>query len=466
MTFASILFLFILLPLLLICCFVLTRIHDKQKLKHGKLGLILAANLFFYMWAGFGALFITLIYCVAAFLLCRLVYAYKRKLMLTAAAVVLLLPLLFLKYTDFLIDTINQLFGTGMPELGLLLPLGVSFYTFQALSLIVDTYRGRVEEKTSLLYAVCYLMFMPTVTSGPITRFDVFQTGLSSEITYSDLSEGIQRFVVGLAKKTLIAEKLLPLADYFFNGVAAGGSFSIGGRWIGSVAYTLQLYFDFSGYSDMAIGLGRMLGFRLPENFDAPYHSKSIREFWRRWHITLGAWFRDYVYIPMGGSRCSGARELWNLGLVWFLTGFWHGANWTFLIWGGAYFLLLVLEKRVGLAKKLGRVKLNTVYTLFCVNLLWVLFRSADVCSAGSYLGGMFGFNGHAALPLEEKALRFLPFLAFAALLCLPWKKWFGRYTGKRGFHVVKGITLCVLMFLCVCAVMNSTYTPFIYGQF
>lgn len=363
----------------------------------------------------------------------------------------LLLPLLLFKYFNI---------GSGLFAIA-----GISFFTFEAISCLCDVYRGEVERAPSIGEMSLYFSFFPTIVSGPIIRMKNFREGMEKAPKFMDFQEGVVLFVKGLSKKVLLADKLAPLANYYFDGVAAGSSFSLPGLWIGSFAYTLQLYFDFSGYSDMAIGIGRVLGYRLPLNFKEPYQAGSIQEFWRRWHISLSTWFRDYVYIPLGGSRCKAAGQVRNLLVVWVLTSAWHGADWTFLIWGIGYFLLLILEKYVLPLDRMRGKWYAHFYVLFCVNLLWVPFRASDVSSFIQYVKGMFGISFGGIL-LEEKGLRFLPFLLLCGLLCAPWRRVIEACRELWWFKMVRNILMCAAAYLAVCAVINSSYAPSIYGNF
>lgn len=274
----------------------------------------------------------------------------------------------------------------------------------------------------------------------------------------------IERIAIGLCKKKLIADKIVILSDYYFDGVASGNTYSCLGLWMGSIAYTLQLYFDFSGYSDMAIGIGKLLGFDIYENFNEPYQANSISDFWKRWHISLSQWFKDYVYIPLGGNRCSISRHILNLFIVWILTGIWHGADWSYMLWGIGYFVLLVLEKYVPIMRKIGNSWYGHIYTLFFVNILWILFRSDSVATSGKYINGMIGANGLGTI--EDKAVIFLPYLLMIVFLCFPWKRFLKRYYERKWYIILKGIIMLILVGLAICAVINSSYTPYIYGDF
>lgn len=312
-----------------------------------------------------------------------------------ASSVVLNLGILgFFKYTDFFIGNINAWFGTSIPLLNLTLPIGISFYTFQMMSYVIDVYRGDAAAQKNFVSFGAYVALFPQLVAGPIVRYTTIADQLDNRRESTDMfAYGIKRFVTGLAKKVLLANTIGQVWTQL--SAMEVSSMSVVGTWVGALAFTFQIYFDFSAYSDMAIGLGQMLGFKFLENFDYPYISKSITEFWRRWHISLGTWFREYVYIPLGGNRKGLIRQIFNLLIVWFCTGFWHGASWNFLIWGGYYGVLLIIEK-LFLLKVLKKIPafFSHVYTLFFVVIGWVIFGFDDMTKGWEYLKGMFGFGG------------------------------------------------------------------------
>jgi len=298
--------------------------------------------------------------------------------------------LLYFKYADFFIENIVWLFGFEIKALKLALPIGISFYTFQIISYTIDVYRGNARVQTNFFNFAAYVTLFPQLIAGPIVRYTTVEQELSQrKHTVTDFSYGVRRFIIGLSKKVLIANTLGELGNIFFSLQESTVLF----YWIYAVAFMLQIYYDFSGYSDMAIGLGRIFGFHFLENFNYPYISKSISEFWRRWHISLGTWFRDYVYIPMGGNRVSTVKWIRNIFIVWFLTGFWHGANWNFVIWGLYFGIFLIIERLLlnGILKKLPAVA-GHVYTLFFVLISFVIFNTNNMAEFTGYIKGMFGF--------------------------------------------------------------------------
>lgn len=472
MNFTSSFFLIGLLPIFILLCYLLR--HKKYSRKI----LLFAANCIFYVWGGLGAFLYLCCFTVVVWLVCLAVYKSKANTknieistvkMISGGGIALVcIPLLIVKYLSFFISGINKFIGFQLDPPDILVPLGISFFTFEAVSLICDICSGKIQKFVPIWDVFLYLSFFPTVTSGPILRYSDFQNGLTDKIDISLYGEAFERIAVGLCKKVLIADKIAPLADYYFNGVAAGNTYSTLGLWIGSFAYSLQIYFDFSGYSDMAIGIGKLLGFHIPENFNKPYQAGSISDFWRRWHISLSQWFRDYVYIPLGGNRCFALRHVFNLLIVWFLTGLWHGADWTFIIWGLGYFVLLTIEKYTPFFKKIGEKWYGHIYALFFINFLWIPFRANNIDTMARYIAGSFGFGKNGSL--EEMAIHFIPFLIVAILLCCPWISIFERILKNIGdrkwFRIGKGVLLILFTGIAVCAVINSSYTPYIYGGF
>ena len=373
--------------------------------------------------------------------------------------------LLFYKYTGFALDT----FGVGQALTLPAAPVGISFYTFSALSFLADVKRGKAHAPKDFIDLGLYLTFFPKFISGPIVTYADFEKELHGRGVDAALIEtGITRFTVGLAKKLVLADSLA----LTFTAISAlpAESLTVAHAWLGLLTYAFMLYFDFSGYSDMAIGLGNACGFRFAENFNYPYLSVSITDFWRRWHISLGRWFRDYVYIPMGGSRAGQMRTVLNLAVVWALTGLWHGANWTFLVWGLYHLVLLLLEKFVfgGLKKKLPKA-VNIFLTFFCAVLGWVPFFSPSLSYAGSFLMRLIGVGGagvvntDALYQLQSGAV----WLAIALIGCTPLLKKLGdRLKDKKAFMPVKAALLLALLALSVAAMISGTYQSFLYAQF
>lgn len=382
------------------------------------------------------------------------------------------------KYANFITENLREwipLWRGFIPQTSFILPIGISFFTFQAMSYVIDVYRGTVKAQRNPFYLALYISLFPQLIAGPIVRYStVCDEIMQRRSTLEDFSRGVWRFLCGFSKKMLLANAFAEVADKAFGMNAPGAAMA----WVGAVSYTFQIFFDFSGYSDMAIGLGLMFGFHFEENFNYPYIAKSVTEFWRRWHISLGSWFRDYVYFPLGGSRVNTGRLLFNLAVVWALTGLWHGANWTFILWGALYGLLIMIEKVSGLPKKIEVSHFwRAIWqplTILSVILGWVLFRSPDIVHATGYIKSMFGFgvvaeNCDVAL-FELGEIRTL--LVAAVLLSMPVfpsirdrlsrlsTAWRGVYT------VIEGLALLAFFVVSVSCLAMNAHNPFIYFNF
>ena len=375
------------------------------------------------------------------------------------------------KYTDFVITNLNRAFNADIGLVNLALPIGISFYTFQAMSYTIDVYRDDVKVQRNILDFGMYITMFPQLIAGPIVRYSDVEAQLKERsVSAEDFASGICRFVVGLGKKVLLANQIGVLWDQIY---ALGGETSVLMAWLGAIAYTFQIYFDFSGYSDMAIGLGRIFGFKFPENFRYPYESKSITEFWRRWHITLSTWFKEYLYIPLGGNRKGMARQILNLFIVWALTGFWHGAGWNFVMWGLYYFLFLVLEK-LFMLKVLDKLPafVRHIYALFIIVIGWVIFACDDTSVLLPYLGSMFGANGlTGGLDLYLLTTR----AALLVILCIASTQlpkrlaaFVGRKlcVGEESAFCIKAAATILLLALCMMFLVVDSYNPFLYFRF
>ena len=375
------------------------------------------------------------------------------------------------KYTDFVITNLNRAFNADIGLVNLALPIGISFYTFQAMSYTIDIYRDDVKVQRNILDFGMYITMFPQLIAGPIVRYSDVEAQLKERsVSAEDFASGICRFVVGLGKKVLLANQIGALWDQIY---ALGGETSVLMAWLGAIAYTFQIYFDFSGYSDMAIGLGRIFGFKFPENFRYPYESKSITEFWRRWHITLSTWFKEYLYIPLGGNRKGMARQILNLLIVWTLTGFWHGAGWNFVMWGLYYFLFLVLEK-LFMLKVLDKLPafVRHIYALFIIVIGWVIFACDDTSVLLPYLGSMFGANGlTGGLDLYLLTTR----AALLVILCIASTQlpkrlaaFVGRKLclGEESAFCIKAEATILLLALCMMFLVVDSYNPFLYFRF
>ena len=461
MVFSSYLFLFFFLTLLLALYFLLP-----PRCRGGRNALLLAFSLFFYLCGGPKYLLLMLL-SIAVNYAFGLLCAGRRPWTLWAAAAANLLLLGWFKYAAFFAQLLNSLrLPVPVPEI--VLPVGISFFTFQGLSYVIDVYRGEAAAERSLLRVALYISLFPQLVAGPIVRYTAVAGELSQRReSLDDFAAGALRFTFGLGKKMLLANNLGLMADDFFGTL----SLSASAAWLGALAYTGQIYFDFSGYSDMAIGLGRMFGFHFEENFNYPYLSRSITEFWRRWHMSLSGWFRDYVYIPLGGSRCGTAKQIRNVAVVWLLTGFWHGAAWNFVLWG-AYFGVLLLGERFVWRRALDRAPgwARHLYAMLLVILGWVLFRCESLTALGAYLTAMFtpgqGIPGQSIYLLKQYGF----FLLAGLLASLPVKVWAEDALRRRNQEAllcwgpaVLGLVLLGLSFL---QLISSTFNPFIYYRF
>ncbi|MDO4749736.1 MAG: MBOAT family O-acyltransferase [Eubacteriales bacterium] len=386
---------------------------------------------------------------------------------LISSIVINLAMLGFFKYADFLVGAANSLLHTDIPLPGIHLPIGISFFTFQTMSYTMDVYWGNVHAERSFTGFATFVCLFPQLIAGPIVRYsDIAEELHERSVSLSDAACGVRRFVFGLGKKILIANTMGELCSVF----RGSGEQSILFFWIYALAFTLQIYFDFSGYSDMAIGLGRMFGFHFPENFDYPYVSRSVTEFWRRWHMTLGGWFRDYVYIPLGGNRTSRGRWLRNIAAVWLLTGLWHGAAWNFLAWGGLYGVLLILEK-LWLGKYLKRGKvLPHVYVMLVVILGFVLFNADGLTGAVYDMRGLFGLLEGIPVVSDETFYYLRSYAVPLLLACagsLPvWHKTYDRFSEHPAMTLLEPVSVCVLLIAVTACLVDGSFNPFLYFRF
>ena len=391
----------------------------------------------------------------------------KAKKILAVNVVINLALLGFFKYYDLFASTLSLIPGINIPTLGLTLPIGISFYTFQTMSYPIDIYRGDAKLQKNFISFGTFVALFPQLIAGPIVRYKDIADQLSFRASSIDqFANGVRRFCVGLAKKVLIANNIGMLWDIYSSQSSA--EMTVVGAWMGIIAFSLQLYFDFSAYSDMAIGLGRMIGFEFLENFNYPYISKSVTEFWRRWHISLGTWFRDYVYIPLGGNRCSKKRQFFNILVVWALTGFWHGANWTFLCWGLYYAIFLMIEKAF-LLKKLEKLPfIGHVYTIIVAVCGWVLFDLPSLSAAGSYYASMFGFaqggfiNASDIFYLKNFGL----ILIITIIAALPLGKNLYHKLPDKTKSIVTPILIVLSLVISTAYLVDASYNPFLYFRF
>lgn len=437
--------------------------------------VLLVVSLFFYFYGEPVYVLLMLFSCLSSFIHGILIDKYRStkwaKVWLVSSVTTSMLLLGFFKYSDFFLQNINSIFRADIELLGIALPIGISFFTFQTLSYTIDVYRGDAKVQRSFVRLATYVALFPQLIAGPIVRYTTVEEDLS-ERTHSvnKFGEGVTRFTIGLAKKVLIANVLYEFTETF----RASDDKSVVFYWLYAIAFSLHIYFDFSGYSDMAIGLGKVFGFRFLENFDYPYISRSVAEFWRRWHMSLGTWFRDYVYIPLGGNRVSTMRWLFNTLVVWLFTGFWHGAAWTFIVWGLYFAAFLVLEKFFlkKFFERLPRV-FSHIYVLIVVIISFVVFNAVDFTEAFSDIRGMFGgldiplWSKETAYYLSSYGLLFALSL-FGATPCL--KNTVLRLKAKKGsglvIDILEPITVAVLLTVITACLVNGSFNPFLYFRF
>ena len=465
MLFSSIPFLFYFLPIVLSVYFLVP-----WKFKNS---VLLLSSLLFYGWGEPKYVFlmlasILLFYGCGLFIEKAKTKPWKRFWLATSIVISVSLLCIF-KYADFFITNFNAVTGLNMTLLKLALPIGISFYTFQCLSYTIDVYRGDVEAQKNPINFGAYVALFPQLIAGPIVRY----IDVAKELNYrthsmEKFTEGLRRFIFGLAKKILIANQLGELTNIF----RASDEKSVIFYWIYAIAFALHIYFDFSGYSDMAIGLGKIFGFNFIENFNYPYMSKSIGEFWRRWHMSLGSWFRDYIYIPLGGNRVSKARWLFNTLVVWMLTGFWHGAAWNFILWGLLYALFLLVEKFIPAIKKIPSA-LQHFYTLLIVVLGFVLFNAVDITQAGNDIAGMFGFTGVPFINKETiyyllsyGTLFVVSIVGATPLIKTTTVKLSENSKLRNIIAVVEPIVLLLLLTICSAYLIDGSFNPFLYFRF
>lgn len=468
MVFSSTVFLFLFLPV------VIAVYYNPIIKKRGFRNIVLLlASLFFYGWGEPVFVFLMILSIIMNWAFGLMVDGMRKKgstrgmKLGMILSVVYNLGLMFIfKYLTFVTKNISYLIHNDSIVVNIALPIGISFFTFQLMSYVFDVYYGTAKVQRNILYVGLYVSMFPQLIAGPIVRYETVADEIENRVeNKEEFAEGFGRFVVGLGKKILISNYVGKIADIAF---ATEGGMSVAMAWLGAIAYTLQIYFDFSGYSDMAIGLGRMFGFHFLENFNFPYISKSITEFWRRWHITLSTWFRDYVYIPLGGNRVSKGRHIWNIFVVWFLTGVWHGANWTFICWGLLYFVLLMFEKLTGFHKKNGWYM--HVYTMFFVIIGWVLFRADSITAAGSYMGNMFGIGATGFIDgtfidcIKNSAV----VLVAAVIFSFPVVKKVGELLESRQTlkNVLASVYMVAVFIAALLICIKATYNPFIYLNF
>ena len=468
MVFSSFTFIFLFLPITIILYYIIPK-----KCRNIRNLVLLIMSLLFYAWGEPIYVFLMILSIVVNYFFGRIIGKYKQaKLWLILDIIFNIGILLFFKYGNFIIININNIFHANIILLKLSLPIGISFYTFQVLSYIIDVYNKNVDVQKNIFSLATYITLFPQLIAGPIVRYITVEDELSNrKETFDNFASGARRFIVGLSKKVIIANNVALLADAVFDGSPASvGSLLV---WLGGIAYTLQIYFDFSGYSDMAIGLGKMFGFNFLENFNYPYISRSITDFWRRWHMSLSTWFRDYVYIPLGGNKVSKIKWLRNIFVVWLLTGLWHGASWNFIIWGLYYGILLVVEKLL-LKKYLDKMPriFSYIYTMIFVIIGWIIFRVEDFSSLGMFIVKLFNFSDSNIITFISKNTNVItvwPYLLLGLVASTPiFKKIYNIINDKQNtfINIMCDVIIVIIFIVTIIFLESSSYNPFIYFRF
>lgn len=463
MLFTSISFLYYFLPIVIILYFLVP--------KRAKNFVLLISSIIFYFYGEPKYVFLMLAEILIAYIGAIMIDKYKNKTLLIIVVSIHIGLLCVFKYTDFLIENANNILGTSISLLNIALPIGISFYTFQILSYVIDVYKGKVKVQKNLLNLATYVSLFPQLIAGPIVRYETIEKELENrKHSFENCAYGIQRFTIGLAKKVLIANMLGELCNYFTNTDEKSILF----YWIFGISYTLQIYFDFSAYSDMAIGLGRIFGFHFLENFNYPYISKSITEFWRRWHISLSSWFKDYVYIPLGGNKNGLKIQIRNILIVWLLTGIWHGASWNFVIWGMLFGLVLIIEKMF-FKKYIEKMPIiiQRLYVLFIVMISFIIFNAENMKVALLNIVGLFGANGEVII--NQYTLYYLKSYAVILIIAIfgstpiPKKiilKLKCNDKINKIINIIEPIFIIILLLIVTAYLVDNSYNPFLYFRF
>ena len=468
MVFSSIPFLFFFFPIVMLLYYVVPF--------KGKNLLLLIASLIFYAWGEPVYIVLMIFSSIVDYCNGRMIEKFennaKMKKFFMILSVCINLSLLgFFKYGDFFVENVNALLGTSIDPLNLPLPIGISFYTFQTMSYSIDVYRKDVKAERNFLNFMCYVSMFPQLIAGPIVRYQTVAEELSKrEINLDGFIAGLKIFTIGLGKKVLIANSIGMLWAELSTTAVMSASLA----WLGIVAFAFQIFFDFSGYSSMAIGLGRMFGFSYPENFNYPYTARSITDFWRRWHMSLSTWFKDYVYIPMGGSRCSKSKNIRNLLVVWMITGFWHGSSWNFILWGLYFGIILIIEKTfmLKLLEKAPRI-VSHIYAIFLILIGWAIFAFEDITMLGQFFGSLFGANGFFSTEFMFYLKNYAVVFLVAGLFSLPIAKSFKNKIIKSEnkklilvSQLAEMILLLLVFFLSTMYLVDASFNPFLYFRF
>ena len=463
MVFASITFLYYFLPIFLIVYFIVPKKYKNI--------VLLIFSFIFYFYGEPKYILLMLLEVLFAYFMTLSLEKNKSKSLLTVMISFHLILLCIFKYFNFIIDNINTIFSSNITLLNIVLPIGISFYTFQIISYEVDVYKGKIKASKNLLEFMTYVFLFPQLIAGPIVRYENINKELKSrKVTFEDFSNGVNRFIIGLFKKVVIANNIGELC----NTLVGSDEVSVLLYWILGISYMLQIYFDFSGYSDIAIGIGKMIGFKFPENFNYPYIADSVTNFWRRWHMTLSSWFRDYVYIPLGGNRVSTLKHIRNIFIVWILTGLWHGASWNFIIWGLYFGIILIIEKYFlnKVLEKLPKV-IRIIYTLFIVMISFIIFSSDNLSSAFTIIKGLFSFN---SLSLYNSFIlyyirSYLIILIIGIILSTSLiKNVIFKLRNKKFLNniinIIQVIVIFIILLIVTSMLIDSSYNPFLYFRF
>ena len=461
MLFSSLTFLLAFFPLVLVLYYV----NNNRVYRNI---ILLISSLIFYSWGEPRTIIIMIITIIVNYVMAIMIEENEkyRKLLFIVTCIFNIGILFFFKYFNFFVNDVLMLKNV---TLNIILPIGISFYTFQILSYVIDVYKKEVVAQRSIINLGAYVTMFPQLIAGPIVRYQTIAKELTERKEHvDDIAEGLRRFIIGLGKKIIIANQMAIIADKVYLSIPLHDLNTMF-AWIGTIAFALQIYYDFSGYSDMAIGLGKMFGFHFVENFNYPYIATSITDFWRRWHISLSSWFRDYVYIPLGGSRCSKARWMLNIMIVWSLTGLWHGASYNFILWGLYYGVLLMMEK-LFFKKYLDKLRgINYIITMLIVLVGWVFFNSSSVDQIIYMIRNLFGFNGSFSLILlnNQGILYLLPYMLIAIIGMGPWiNQLFIKIRNNTIGFTIYDIYLVVILVVCLIFLINNSYNPFIYFRF
>ena len=469
MVFSSLIFIFLFLPITLLMYYIIPKKYISIRNF-----VLLLTSLAFYSWGEPKYIFLMIFSIVINYVIGILMDKYKgwKKFLLIISIVINVSFLIYFKYFNLFVSTANGIFKTSVSIKNIALPIGISFYTFQILSYVIDVYRQKVKAQKNIVFLATYITFFPQLIAGPIVRYIDIEKSLKNRNESLELfSSGVRRFIIGLSKKVIIANNVAIVANIILDrDILSVGTF---GTWIALLCYTLQIYFDFSGYSDMAIGLGKMFGFNFMENFNYPYIATSITDFWRRWHISLSTWFRDYIYIPLGGNRVSTIKWIRNILIVWTLTGFWHGASWNFLIWGLYYGIILLIEKKI-LSKFLNKLPkiLQHIYSLFLIMLGWLIFKVEDMNNMLEVLKSLFTYSHTDISELFMNKMEVIPcfiYIVLGIVFCTPIiRNIYNNLIKKNSFFINCAVDVIIfgLFILSYTYLLTSTYNPFIYFRF